>query len=151
MTIQAEFEIPIARSVQAVWDELIAVERYPEWLRASGVLRVERHPAHSLGPGAPLRIHQQIAGRPPAVLEGAVAAWEPGRRFAFRARHPDGITIETDAQLAQDGPGCRLRWSLRIGLPLKFRLFEGMAAPEVRQAASTDLLGLKRRLESVAG
>lgn len=149
MTIRAEFEVPIARSADAVWAELTALERYPEWLRESGVTRVVREPG-PLGPGTRLQIEQRLAGQP-AVLEGIVTAWEPLRRFAFRATHPDGITVEADGLLAADGPTSRLRWSLRIGLPLRLRLFEGMAAPQAKRAATADLLALKRRLESVAG
>ena len=44
-----------------------------------------------------------------------------------------------------------LRWSVRIGLPLKFRMFESMVAPQARKAAALDVEALKRRLESVAG
>lgn len=150
MTITAEIELPIARTIDAVWSELTAIERYPEWLRESGVTRIDRQPG-PLGPGTGLRIEQRLAGQP-AVLEGLVTAWEPPRRFAFRATHPDGITVEADAALVPDGPStCRLRWSLRIGLPLRLRLFEGVAAPQARRAATADLLNLKRRLESVAG
>jgi uncharacterized protein YndB with AHSA1/START domain len=149
MTIQAEIELPIARSCEAVWAELTAVERYPDWLRESGVTRVELEPG-PLGPGTRLRIEQRLAGRP-AMLEGIVTAWEPEQRFAFRATHPDGITVEADGVLTPDGPTCRLRWSLRIGLPLRLRVFEGVAAPQARRAATTDMLGFKRMLESVAG
>ena len=149
MTIKAEIELPIARSVDAVWAELTAIERYPAWLRESGIVQVQREPG-TLGPGTRLRIEQRLAGQP-AVLEGIVTAWNPPRHFAFRATHPDGITVEADAALAPDGPGCRLRWSLRIGLPLRLRLFEAVAAPQARRAATTDLLTLKRHLESVAG
>ena len=149
MTIKADIELPIARPVQAVWAELTALERYPQWLRESGVIHVERE-VGPLGAGTRLRIQQRLAGQP-ATLEGIVTAWEPLRRFAFRATHPDGITVEADGLLLDEGPTCRLRWSLRIGLPLRLRVFEGVAAPQARRAATTDLLGFKRLLESVAG
>ncbi len=149
MTIKAEIELPIARPIAAVWAELTAVERYPEWLRESGVTRVEREPGQ-LGAGTRLRIEQRLAGQP-ALLDGIVTAWDPPRRFAFRATHPDGITVEADGMLADEGLTCRLRWSLRIGLPLRLRLFEGVAGPQAKRAATTDLLGFKRMLESVAG
>jgi len=51
----------------------------------------------------------------------------------------DGTTIEV-----------AVRRRLRIGLPLRFRMFEGLAAPQVRRAAALDLEALKQRLESVA-
>jgi uncharacterized protein YndB with AHSA1/START domain len=149
VTIKAEIELPIARPAEAVWAELTALERYPEWLRESGVTHVERE-IGPLGSGTRLRIRQQLAGRP-ALLEGIVTAWDPPHHFAFRATHPDGITVEADSLLVDEGPTCRLRWSLRIGLPMRLRMFEGLAAPQARRAATADLLGFKRFLESVAG
>ena len=43
-----------------------------------------------------------------------------------------------------------LRWALRADLPLRYRMFEGMVAPQARRAAGLDLEAFKRRLESVA-
>jgi uncharacterized protein YndB with AHSA1/START domain len=149
MTIAAEFETVIARSVDDVFAELAAVERYPEWLVASGIVRVERAPG-TLAQGTPLRIEQRIAGRA-TTLEGAITAFDPGSRLAFRARDREGISVEADALLAADGATCRLRWSIRIGLPLKYRLFESMAAPEAKRAAASDLENLRRRLDASAG
>ena len=149
MTIKAEIEIAIARPAEAVWGQLMALERFPEWLTASGVTRVEREPV-PLGAGTRLRIEQRIAGRS-AVLEGIVTVWDPPRRLAFRATHPDGITVDANAVVVPEGTASKLRWSLQVGLPLRLRLFESMAAPEVRRAVATDLMGLKRRLEAVAG
>jgi len=40
---------------------------------------------------------------------------------------------------------------LRVDLPLRYRMFETMVAPQARRAAGLDLEALKRRLESVAG
>ncbi len=149
MTIKADIDVPIARPVDVVWEHLTAIERFPEWLVASGITRVQREPG-AIRPGMRLRIDQRVAGNA-TVLEGDITAWQPPLRFAFRAGSTDGISVEAEATLAAEGPTSRLRWSLRIGLPLRLRLFEGMATPEVRRAASTDLRGFKQRLESVAG
>ena len=149
MTIKTDIDLPIARTADAVWAELTTLERYPQWLRESGVTQIEREMG-PLGAGTRLRIQQRLAGQP-ALLEGLVTAWDPPRHFAFRATHPDGITVEADAAILDEGPTCRLRWSLRIGLPLRLRLFEGVAAPQAKRAATTDLLGFKRLMESVAG
>jgi uncharacterized protein YndB with AHSA1/START domain len=148
VTIRAQVELPIARSVESVWDELTAIERYPEWLVASGVTAVQRADG-PLGAGTPLRISQRVAGQG-GVLDGVVDDWELLRRFGFRARHPDGITIQVLAELAPEPPLTWVRWTLEVGLPLRLRLFESMAASEVRRAANADLLGFKRRLEQVA-
>lgn len=149
MTIAAEFDVLVGRSAGAVFDELTAVERYPEWLRASGVTAVERELPAPLEPGSRFRMEQRIAGRA-TVLDATVLALEPGRRFAFRAIDQEGISIDVDALLAPDGPMTRLRWSLRLGLPLRYRLFESMAAPQVRQAAASDVDAFRQRLEAVA-
>jgi len=147
VTIEVEVETTVARQPAEVFAELVAVERFPEWLIASGIVGVER-----LDPGPPVvgsavRISQRVAGRS-TVLDGSISALEPGRAFGLRGRDPDGVTIEIDAVLAADGHGTRLRWALRIGLPLRFRMFESMVTPQVRRAATLDLEALRRRLEA---
>jgi hypothetical protein len=59
--------------------------------------------------------------------------------------------VEIDAVMATDEETTRLRWSVRVGLPLRFRMFESMVAPQARRAAALDLEALKRRLESLPG
>jgi hypothetical protein len=150
VSIEARLETTIGRTAQDVFGQLAAVELFPEWLVASGVVRVERLDPGPLKDGSRLLIEQRIAGRA-TTLEGKVTAFEPGSRFGFQAKDRDGISVEVEALLAADGAMCRLRWSLRLGLPLRFRLFESMAAPEVRRAAEADLQRFKQRLEAVAG
>jgi uncharacterized protein YndB with AHSA1/START domain len=149
MTVAVEIETRIARSSAVVFAELSAVQRFPEWLVASGIVRVERLDGEPLAVGSKLRIAQRVGGRS-TVLDGSISALEPDRVFGLGGRDPDGVTIDIDATLAPDGQGTRLRWSLRIGLPLRFRMFESMVAPQVRRAAALDLEAFKRRLESVA-
>jgi hypothetical protein len=91
-----------------------------------------------------------VAGRS-TVLDGTVTVLAPGAAFGLRGKDKDGITIEIDAVLAPDESSTRLRWSLRIGLPLRYRMFESMVTPQARRAAALDLEALKRRLEAVAG
>ena len=149
MTIEARLETAIGRGAGDVFAHLTAVEQFPEWLVASGVIRVERLDPGPLAQGSRLRIQQRIAGRA-TMLEGRVTALEVPTRFAFEARDRDGISIDVDGLIAAEGAASRLRWSVRVGLPLRCRLFESMAAPEVRRAAAADLERLKRRLEAVA-
>jgi uncharacterized protein YndB with AHSA1/START domain len=150
VTVAVDVETRIGRPAADVFDSLRAVERYPEWLIASGITRVERIDDVPLAVGSRLRIGQSVAGRA-TVLEGAVTVLEPGVAFGLRGRDPDGVTIELDAQLAsEDGLATQLRWSLRMSLPLRYRMFESMIAPQAKRAASLDLEALKRRLESVA-
>jgi uncharacterized protein YndB with AHSA1/START domain len=151
MTIAVQVETRIGRSPAEVFTELTAVERFPEWLIASGIVRVERLDEGPLAAGTRLRIGQSVGGRS-TVLDGTVTVVEPGSAFGLRGRDPDGVTIELDAQLSSDdGLTTRMRWSLRMGLPLRYRMFESMVAPQAKRAATLDLEAFKRRLESVAG
>jgi carbon monoxide dehydrogenase subunit G len=150
MTVTAEIETRIARPPADVFAALIDVERYPEWLIASGIVRVERLDPGPLAAGSRLRIDQTVAGRS-TVLDGTVTVLAPGAAFGLRGRDKDGVTIEIDAVLALDELATRLRWSLRLGLPLRFRMFESMVAPQAKRAAALDLEAFKRRLESATG
>jgi len=149
VTISVEVETVIARPPAEVYAELTAVERFPEWLVASGIVRVERLDTGPTVIGSRVRLSQRVAGRS-TVLDGSISALEPGRAFGLRGLDQDGVSIEIDALLAPDGPGTRLRWSLRIGLPLRYRMFESMVAPQARRAATLDLEALRRRIEAAA-
>ena len=150
MTVKVDIETAIARPPSEVFAALTDVERYPDWLIASGIVRVERLDAGPLAAGSRLRISQTVAGRS-TVLDGTVTVLAPGAGFGLRGRDKEGVSIEIDAVLAPDDMATRLRWSLRIGLPLRFRMFESMVAPQARKAAALDLEAFKRRLESAAG
>lgn len=150
MTVAVEIETRIACSPDAVFAALTDLERYPEWLIASGIVRVERLDPGPLTVGSRLRISQNVAGRA-TVLDGAVTALTPGAAFGLRGKDKDGVTIAIDAALAPDGTSTHLRWSLRLKLPLRYRMFESMVSPQAKRAAALDLEALKRRLESAAG
>jgi len=149
MTIAVEIETRIARPTADVFAALTDVERYPEWLIASGIVRVERLDPGPLVAGSRLRIEQTVAGRS-TVLEGAVTVLAPGAVFGLRGRDRDGVSIEIDAVVVPDDLATRVRWSVRVGLPLRFRMFESMVAPQARRAAALDLEALRRRLEPAA-
>jgi uncharacterized protein YndB with AHSA1/START domain len=150
MAIAAELETMIARNCDDVFARLADVGRYPEWLIASGIVSAEVVGVEPVRAGSKLLIRQQLAGRA-STLEGTVTAFEPGSRLAFRAKDPEGISIEIDARLSPEAATCRLRWAVKLGLPLKYRFFESMVAPQVRQAAAADLERLRTGLQSVAG
>jgi uncharacterized protein YndB with AHSA1/START domain len=147
MTISVEAERRIERTPADVFAALTAVERYPEWLIASGIVRIDRLETGELRVGSGLRIDQRVGGRS-TVLEGTVTELDPVRAFGLRGRDPDGVTIEIAADLSPEDAATLLRWSLRIGLPLRFRMFESMVAPQVRRAVALDLEALRLRLES---
>jgi len=149
MTVSVDIETVIQRPPDDVFAALIDVERYPQWLIASGIVRVERLDAGALAVGSRLRISQTVAGRS-TVLDGSVSELAPGARFGIRGKDKDGVSIEIDAALGPQGSATRLRWSLGLKLPLRFRMFESMVAPQAKRAAALDLEAFKQRLESAA-
>jgi hypothetical protein len=150
MTVTVDLETQIGRPAADVFAAIVDVERYPEWLIASGIVRVERLDPGPLAAGSRLRIAQTVAGRS-TVLEGTVTVLAPDAAFGVRGKDKDGVTVQIDAVMAPDEMSSRLRWSVRIGLPLRYRMFESMVTPQARRAAALDLEALKRRLESGAG
>jgi carbon monoxide dehydrogenase subunit G len=147
VTIAVETEARIVRPPADVFAALIDVEHYPSWLIASGITRVERLDPGPLKAGSRLRIGQTVAGRS-TVLDGTVTVLQPGAAFGLRGSDRDGITVEIDAVLAADDLATRLRWSLRVKLPLRYRMFESMVAPQARRAAALDLEAFRLRLET---
>jgi carbon monoxide dehydrogenase subunit G len=150
MTISVAIETRIDRPPADVFDALTDVESYPSWLIASGIVRVEQLDPGPVSTGSRVRIHQTVSGRS-TVLDGTVTDVTPLRAFGLRGKDKDGVSIEIDAALAPDGPATRLRWSLRLKLPLRYRMFESMVTPQAKRAAALDLEAFKRRLESAPG
>lgn len=149
MTVKVDIETRIDRPPAVVFDALADLERYPAWLIASGIVRVERLDPGPLAAGSRLRISQTVAGRS-TVLDGSVTVLTADTAFGLSGKDKDGVTIEIDATLTPDGAATRLHWSLQLKLPLRFRMFESMVSPQAQRAAALDLEALKRRLESAA-
>ena len=80
MTLKVDLETRIGRSPAAVFAELVAIDRYPQWLIATGVTAVELVDPGPLREGTRLRIAQSVAGRATTLL-GSVAVVEPEQRF----------------------------------------------------------------------
>ena len=150
MAITFEQDVAIDRPPAEAFAKLVDVEHWPTWLIASGIVRVERLSDGPLASGDALRIEQRVAGRA-ATLDARVTALEEPSRFGVAGKDADGIGIEIDATLEPTPTGCSLRWRLKISLPLKYRAFESMAAPQVKRAAALDLAAFRIRLESAAG
>lgn len=156
MAITHEQSIGIARPAATAFERLIDVERWPEWLIASGIVRVTRDgdaskpdlPLAPLATDAHLVIEQRLAGVRTSIIEATVTELSSPTRFAVEGRDPDGIAIRIAAEIEATEPGCRLDWHLTITLPFRYRVFESMAAPQVRRAAALDLEALRLRLES---
>jgi uncharacterized protein YndB with AHSA1/START domain len=149
MAIAVTIETTVARPPAEVFARIADIESWPSWLIASGIVRVERPTDGPLTEGEHLRVEQRAAGRA-GTFEAQVTALQPPTRLALHGRDGDGVTIDIDAAIATASDGTSLRWSIRIGLPLRYRMFESMARPQVERAAALDVESLKRRLESTA-
>jgi uncharacterized protein YndB with AHSA1/START domain len=151
MAIAVTIEATVSRPPDEVFAKIAEIERWPSWLIASGIIRVERSSDGPLLEGEHLKVEQRAAGRA-GTFDAQVTALQPPTRLALHGRDGDGVTIDIDAAVAPDGdsPGTNLRWSIRIGLPLRYRMFESMARPQVERAAALDIEALRRRLESTA-
>ena len=149
MSIDVTIDTTIARPPDAVFARIADVEQWPSWLIASGILSVTRADAGPVATGERLTVEQRAAGRA-GTFDAVIREATPPTRLALEGRDPDGVSIEIDATLAGVGPGTALRWSIRIGLPFRYRIFESMARPQVERAAALDIESLRRQLESTA-
>ena len=146
MAIAVTIETSIARPPAEVFARIADIDAWPSWLIASGIVRVARSSEGPLVEGERLTVDQRAAGRA-GTFEATITALQP-TRLALNGRDGDGVTIDIDAELAPAEGGTNLRWSIRIGLPLRYRMFESMARPQVQRAAALDIEAFKRRLES---
>lgn len=150
MAIDVVIETRIGRPVAEVFTHIADIDRWPEWLIASGIVRVARSDTAPLVAGEHLTVEQRAAGRA-GTFAATVTTLEAPTRLALTGKDGDGVSIDIAASLSPiDTVATDLRWSIRIGLPFRYRIFESMAAPQVQRAAALDIEALKRRLESVA-
>jgi len=149
MPIDVTIATTIARPPDLVFARIADVERWPSWLIASGIVSVTRAVAGPVAIGERLTVEQRAAGRA-GTFDAVIREATPPTRLALEGRDPDGVSIEIDATLAAAGPGTSLRWSIRIGLPFRYRIFESMARPQVERAAALDIESLRRQLESTS-
>ncbi len=147
MAIDITIEKTIACSPEDVFTRIADVAAWPSWLIASGIVRVERSTDGPLVAGESVIVEQRAAGRA-GTFEATVTALQPPSRFALQGRDGEGVSIEIDAALAPEDAGTNLRWSIRIGLPLRYRMLESMARPQVERAAALDIEALRIGLES---
>ena len=147
MAIAVTIETSIARPPSEVFARIADIDAWPSWLVASGIVRVARSSDGVLAQGEHLTVDQRAAGRA-GTFAATVAALQAPSRLAVTGRDGDGVTIDIDAELAPADGGTNLRWAIRIGLPMRYRMFESMARPQVERAAALDIEAFKRRLES---
>lgn len=155
MAIDVDIETRFRRSPADVAAFIADIDGWPGWLVASGIVAVHRaEGAAGRAPviGERMTIDQRAAGRA-GTFEVEVTAVEPGTRLALSGRDGDGVRIAIDAVVSpaeDDAAAADLHWSFRIDLPFRYRVFEGIAAPQVRRAAALDLEALRQRLESTS-
>jgi uncharacterized protein YndB with AHSA1/START domain len=150
MAIGVTIDTTIARPPDVVFDRIADVMAWPTWLIASGIVSVARAVDGPLVPGERLTVQQRAAGRF-GRFETVVREVDRPTRLAVEGRDADGVSIDIDATLAPIEGGSSLRWSIRIGLPFRYRIFESMARPEVERAAALDIEGLRRSLDAPSG
>ena len=153
MAIDVAIDSTIARTPDEVFAAVADLEAWPTWLIASGIRAVRRERTGEATLGERLVVEQDAAGRA-GTFDAQVTGFERARRIALRGRDREGVTIDMEARVAPtrstDGATTELQFSIRIGLPLKYRLFESMARPQVERAALLDVESLRLRLESAA-
>jgi uncharacterized protein YndB with AHSA1/START domain len=151
MAIAVITELRIGRPIDQVFAQLVDLDRWPEWLIATGIQRIGRDASGPATQGEHLEIDQQAAGRT-GRFAGSVTRVEAPTHLSIDGRDADGVSIGITAQLVPvDAVVTVLRFEIRIGLPFRLRIFEGLARPQVERAVVLDLEAFKRRLESVAG
>jgi uncharacterized protein YndB with AHSA1/START domain len=152
MAIEVTVGSTIERCPEAVFERIADIDAWPDWLVASGITAVRRSSSGPIALGEQLVVEQVAAGRA-ATFAAGLTALEVPSRLVVRGRDDDGISIEIEASLAPTDTArtaTALRWTIRIGLPFRFRVLEGIARPQVERAAGLDLEALRRRLESTA-
>jgi uncharacterized protein YndB with AHSA1/START domain len=147
MAIKVTIETDIARPPEVVFAALTDLATWPAWLIATGIVGITRHGDGQPVEGERVTIDQRAAGRS-STVDATVSAVDGPHRFAIGGRDADGVTTSLDAALAPIDGGTRLRWSARIEVPFRYRIFESMVAPQVQRAAALDVEAFKRRLES---
>ena len=148
MTIEVEVDEAIAASTRG---GLCPGRRYRG---LADVAHRERH--HPRGPrprrapvtaGERIVVEQRAQGRA-GTFEAEVTEATAPTRFTVRGRDGDGVSIEIDALVTPTDVGSSLHWSIGIGLPFRYRVFESMARPQVQRAAMLDVLALRIGLEA---
>lgn len=151
MAIAVTVESTIARRPDEVFAAMADLDEWPSWLVASGIVSLRRDHVGAARAGERLIVQQDAAGRS-GTFEAEVIAAEPGSRLALRGRDAEGVSIDIEGVVTStpdtDDASTQLRWSIRIGLPLRYRMFESVARPLVQRAAVLDVESLRRTLEA---
>jgi uncharacterized protein YndB with AHSA1/START domain len=148
MSIDVTVDATIAGPPEDAFPRISDIDAWPQWLIASGITSVRRTARGSVTAGEQFVVQQRAAGRT-GTFDAVARVVDPPTRFVVEGRDPDGVSIVIDATLAAADEGSALRWSIRIGLPFRYRIFESMARPEVERAARLDIERLRQDLGAV--
>jgi uncharacterized protein YndB with AHSA1/START domain len=145
MSIDVTVDATIARMPEDVFARIADIEAWPRWLIASGITLVRRTTTGPVREGEHFVVQQRAAGRT-GTFDAVARVVDPPTRFVVEGRDPDGVSIAIDATVAAADETSALRWSIRIGLPFRYRIFESMARPQVERAARLDIERLRQDL-----
>jgi uncharacterized protein YndB with AHSA1/START domain len=150
MAIDVVVDTRIERPIEDVFTELSDLDQWPDWLVATGVRHIRRASSGQATPGELLVIDQVAAGRA-SRFSGTVTALQPPTRLAIEGTDQDGVSVAITVTLASLGPtSTAMRLAIRVDVPFRFRIFEGLARPQVERAVRLDGEAVRRRLESAA-
>lgn len=139
--LHIETSIDIEAAPEAVWQVLIAVERWPEW--TASMRRIEHLDAGGLGPGSRLRIKQPRL--PSGIWE--VTDFQAGQRFSWSLRSPGATTLAEHLLEARPDGGTRVL--LRVEQSgILARILSPLYTDLSRRYMAMEAEGLKARCES---
>jgi len=105
MAIAVTIEATVSRSPAEVFAQIADIERWPSWLIASGIIRVERSSGGPLVEGEHLTVEQRAAGRA-GTFEAQVTALQSPSRLALHGREdPVGPHPAQQPQARDAGAG----------------------------------------------
>jgi hypothetical protein len=134
-----EVTVPINAPVDAVWAEMVDVERWPEWNR--WISRLKRLNGGAFGQGSLVRISQ------PRLLPARwlVTDFTPGRAFTMKCR-TTGVIRRKDHEVRDTGSGTEVRVAM-IDFGLTAPLIAMMRGQLIREYVDMEAWGLKARVE----
>ena len=134
----------INRSPEDVFDFITTPANNPRWQTGVEVFEWTSQPPH--GVGSTLKMVASLVGR---TVEAAVeiTRWDPPNESKSRAIGGPA-RIEMSVKLSPQGSGTLLVLEVQVELGGTYRLMERMASRQAERQFQSDLVSLKRLLES---
>lgn len=145
--VKVEYDVPIRRPPEAVFDFVTDVERIPDWQHEAGVRNVAKATPAALAVGSRFTM-ERTANRRTATIDATVTRLDPGREFDFTTVDSDGFKGAFRTTLTPTADGTNLHWSVRMEPPnLLYRILQPVIARTIRRSADLDFANLRRILE----